>query len=73
MPKKDKYKLTSKDMPRLELDGGVIYTGPVKAGVPHTAEGQEGILQMPNGDVYTGEFKQGKRYGHGVRKNKDGS
>lgn len=70
---KDKFKLTGKDLPVIMLDGGIKYTGPVKAGVPHTQEGVTGDMVWPTGDRYIGEFKHGKRKGKGKRVNKDGS
>ena len=30
-------------------------------------------MNWPNGDKYTGQFKNGKRHGRGIRKNADGS
>ena len=62
----------------LILDGGIKYKGEVKAQVPHTSMGpknvpNEGKMEWPNGDVYIGQFKNGKRHGKGRRKNEDGS
>jgi hypothetical protein len=39
------------------------------SGVPHG----QGKLTWPNGDVYEGAFKTGRRHGKGHRINKDGS
>jgi hypothetical protein len=50
---------------RLELEGGLVYIGKIVGGQPHG----QGKLTWPNGDVYEGIFKYGKRHGLGKRIN----
>jgi hypothetical protein len=53
----------------IELLGGLKYNGKLVNGAPHGM----GKLTWPNGDVYDGNFKFGKRNGQGKRINTDGS
>tara|TARA_B110000285_G_C15014599_1_gene558342 strand:+ start:62 stop:292 length:231 start_codon:yes stop_codon:yes gene_type:complete len=41
------------------------YTGTMKEGKP---EGQ-GLMKYANGNIYEGEWKDGKKYGHGTKTN----
>jgi hypothetical protein len=62
-------KPSKSELPVLILDNGLSYRGDILASVPHG----HGVITWPNGDIFEGEFKHGKRHGQGKRTNRDGS
>lgn len=55
------------------LDEEYSPVNPRKAGTEAPPDDGEGMYKYPNGDVYVGEWRRGKRHGYGELVQKDGS